>query len=320
MIRIKNSTRLRITLTAALAIISVGLLTACGSSSQKSGETAGSQAENISAQPEIPETGAADEVEEEETDDFFSIMQKFSAGEIDAVPFDELTDIQDEYGVVFLAEETESGLTLYGYVEPESQYTGVYVVNTSNTVNAFPDLVYTTDALIPPTLQWDAQEKILGITSYESSDADGQTHSFKQMDSGLLVSLDEEPEEEETTEEEVVIQSDITTEEAAEGVAAFLELVKAGDKEAIAGMISYPSQLTVPSGEYTVNSPEEFLPYYEELFTGEFTDQLLAEEPDAFLHNGLISFGAGEIWFIASGEDNSLRITAINGMNESSLR
>lgn len=325
MIKNKRSIRRHIVLNAALAVTSVSLLTACGSSSGKAGETTEVQKEStVSANQDTPENSAANDAPEEETDDFFSIMQKFSAGEIEAVPFDDLKTLEGQYGVAALAEEAESGLKLYGYIEPENQYTGVYVVNESNTVNAFPDLIYTTDALVPPTLQWDSQEKILQITSYKTeggTGSDSEIYSFRQLDNGLLVSLDEEPEEEEeTTEEASYLQSDITLEEAAEGVTAFLDLLNANDKEAVAGMLSYPSTLTVPSGEYVINSPEEFLPHYDEFFTEEFKNQFSGTEPDVFLHNGLISFAEGQIWFVSSGEDHSLKVTAINGIGDSSFR
>jgi len=316
MIKREKSIRRRLLLTSALALISITILTSCTSSSMDQDPTDGPI-----GTPPFETHAAVDmkETEAEAPDSFFSIMQKFSAGEIEAVSLDQFNTLEGKYGIVFLAEESESGLKLYGYVSPTEQpYTGAYAITAGNNINAFPDLIYTDDSLTPPTLQWEAQEKKLTISSVADEEASG-AHHFKLLDNGLLVSLDDEPEEE-STEAETSLAADLTQEQANAGVAAFLELLKAGDKEAIAEMILFPATVTVPSGAHDVNNAEEFLPYYDELFTEEFADRLLKADHEAFVHNGMVSFDAGQIWFIGDSESGSLEITAINGDNESSLR
>ena len=126
----------------------------------------------------------------EEAGDFFTIMQKFSAGEIEAVPFEKLSGNDGQYGVVSLAEDPESGLNLFGYMAPGNRYEGIYLMDKDSRVNAFPTAVYATDALICPTISWDKETSTLTVTVW-SSEAESQDFSFQQKESGLFVSLDE---------------------------------------------------------------------------------------------------------------------------------
>jgi len=325
MMKTNTPLRLRIFTKAAILFLSMSILTACGGSKKSPDSSDGPMGEPSAAtqmsdaKPDPSDAAAAES--EEASNDFFSIMQKFSAGEIEAIPFDDLKTIQDQYGVVTLAEDSESGIELYGYVEPEHLYTGVYAATAAGTVNAFPDLVYTKDTLIPPAMQWNSQEKTLEISVYaKEGDEAPEIHRFSQLDNGLLVSLDEEPEEESTEAAENLPLAEVTEEEAAAGVASFMELLKAGDKKTIAEMVRFPSTVTVPSGEHEVNSAEEFLPYYDELFTEEFIKAVLDADQEVFVHDGLISFGEGQIWFFAPSADVPLQIIAVNGPDGSSLR
>lgn len=197
------------------AALTAALLTGCGSSSGNAKESTGSQAEAEMPRPESaggqaeaeaprpestggqaeaemthPESAAETEPEE----DFFSTMSKFSAGEIEAIPFEEIEENQGEYGVTALAEDAESGLRLYGYLDPENDYEGIYIIDDKNIVNAFPSIVYLTEAGIPPVMEWDDGEKLLKITVYtmDGGTQAEEVHTFKRQDSGLFVSLDEE--------------------------------------------------------------------------------------------------------------------------------
>lgn len=184
----------RMTVNLAAAVLAAGLFTACGLAAKEAKETAESRTE-VQAEENGGKTEHPAETEAEE--DFFSIMQKFSSGEIEAVPFEKLAENADPYGVVLLAEE-ESGLRLYGYLEPEALYEGVYIIDENNVVNAFPSIVYLTEAGQPPVMQWNGEEKLLEITVF-TGDKSGSTeavYTFKRQDSGLLVSMDEEGDEE----------------------------------------------------------------------------------------------------------------------------
>ena len=114
-----------------LAVLAAAVLTACGSSGtggQNGTETASesletsapeSAAETENDAPGPRETPSPEEIasmKAEEAGDFFTIMQKFSAGEIEAVPFEKFSENDGQYGVVSLAEDPESGLKLFGYM------------------------------------------------------------------------------------------------------------------------------------------------------------------------------------------------------------
>ncbi|MFR8166740.1 MAG: hypothetical protein ACLU8D_12885 [Enterocloster sp.] len=148
------------------------MLTACGSSGtggQNGTETASesletsapeSAAETENDAPGPRETPSPEEIasmKAEEAGDFFTIMQKFSAGEIEAVPFEKLSENDGQYGVVSLAKDPESGLKLFGYMAPGNRYEGIYLMDKDSRVNAFPTAVYATDALICPTISWDKE-------------------------------------------------------------------------------------------------------------------------------------------------------------------
>lgn len=188
-----------------LAVLAAAVLTACGSSGtggQNGTETASesletsapeSAAETENDAPGPRETPSPEEIasmKAEEAGDFFTIMQKFSAGEIEAVPFEKLSENDGQYGVVSLAEDPESGLKLFGYMAPGNRYEGIYLMDKDSRVNAFPTAVYATDALICPTISWDKETSTLTVTVW-SSEAESQDFSFQQKESGLFVSLDE---------------------------------------------------------------------------------------------------------------------------------
>lgn len=194
-----------ILLSFAAVLLTAALLAGCSSSSGNAKESTGSQTEvqeeakeqtGTSSPPGETHPESAAELEAEE--DFFSTMSKFSTGEIEAIPFEEIEENQGEYGVAALAEEAESGLRLYGYLDPENHYEGIYIIDEKNIVNAFPSIIYLTEAGILPVMEWDDGEKLLKLVVYTM---DGGTqaeeiHTFKRQDSGLLVSMDEESEDE----------------------------------------------------------------------------------------------------------------------------
>ena len=152
-----------------LAVLAAAVLTACGSSGTggQNGTEAASEAletsapesaaEAESSAPGPRETPSPEEIasmKAEEAGDFFTIMQKFSAGEIEAVPFEKLSGNDGQYGVVSLAEDPESGLKLFGYMAPGNRYEGIYLMDKDSRVNAFPTAVYATEASFWPSISW----------------------------------------------------------------------------------------------------------------------------------------------------------------------
>ena len=88
------------------------------------------------------------------------------------------------------------------------------------------------------------------------------------------------------------------------------ERIEAGEREEIAELIAYPVKVTAPGGEWTVNTPEEFLEHYDET-VGESARSLAADlswDPQPFAGGkGLAAAADGAVWF-GLVEDGVLRI------------
>lgn len=109
------------------------------------------------------------------------------------------------------------------------------------------------------------------------------------------------------------MQSGMSKEEAAAFVSTFLEAVKADNREAVAGMIRYPRQVKTPAGEAQVAGAEEFLAYYDDIFTQDFRKKL-EETPatDLFCKDGLIGLGDGSVWFYPATVEDDMSVTSVN--------
>lgn len=109
------------------------------------------------------------------------------------------------------------------------------------------------------------------------------------------------------------LQSGMSREEAAVYVKTFVSAVVSGDRESAAAMISYPRNVKTPAWEGAVNSPEEFLTYYDDIFTTEFKERLEnAALDDLFCQDGMISFGEGSLWFYPATETADMSVCTVN--------
>lgn len=116
-------------------------------------------------------------------------------------------------------------------------------------------------------------------------------------------------------------QSGMKKEEAAAFVKTFADAVASGERESAAAMISYPRKVKTPAWEGTVSSPEEFLTYYDDIFTADFRNQLEnASLDDLFCRNGLISFGDGSLWFYPATETEDMSVCTVNAANDRYVR
>lgn len=83
----------------------------------------------------------------------------------------------------------------------------------------------------------------------------------------------------------------------------FLNAVAAGDREFIAGMIEYPIQVSVSGSSVNIKNQDEFLFYYEKIFTDDYKAQLAKLRPKhMFAKWSGIMMGQGEVWFNAYGK------------------
>ena len=88
----------------------------------------------------------------------------------------------------------------------------------------------------------------------------------------------------------------------------FLNAVASNNKEFVAGMIEYPIYATVGGTQTEIKNQDEFIAYYENIFTNEFKAKLAKTRPKhMFAKWSGIMLGQGEIWFNAHG-----KVIAIN--------
>ena len=117
------------------------------------------------------------------------------------------------------------------------------------------------------------------------------------------------------------LQSGMKQEEAAAFVKTFVNAVISGNRESAAAMISYPRSVKTPAWEGTVNSPEEFMAYYDEIFTADFRKSLEnASLDDLFCSDGMISFGEGSLWFYPATESEDMSVCTVNAAEDRYVR
>ena len=96
----------------------------------------------------------------------------------------------------------------------------------------------------------------------------------------------------------------------------FVGHVKAGEKAEASRMIAFPRKVILPDQEVTVESPEAFLTYYDEIFTEDFKERLsqFMDEDSIWWNYRGVAVGNGEIWLNES--DGVLWIVTLNSAEE----
>ena len=106
----------------------------------------------------------------------------------------------------------------------------------------------------------------------------------------------------------------LSLDEGREFLLHLADLIDRGEREEIAGLLTYPAQVKAPGGEWTANTPEEFLACYDETFgTGGSTlaaDLRADPEPVLDGSGGLASAADGAVWF-GRGEDGNLKVLTL---------
>nr|WP_326127345.1 hypothetical protein [uncultured Oscillibacter sp.] len=133
-----------------------------------------------------------------------------------------------------------------------------------------------------------------------------------------LEELQGQPIPEEPEEDSLYESTGIRTEAARDFVLLLAERIQDGKKREVADLLVYPAQVEVAAGTFTVNSAEEFLPYYDEVIgqnrlglTSAMTWEPAPGEPQLFRDgSGLVSAADGAVWF-GLVEESVLRIFTI---------
>lgn len=120
------------------------------------------------------------------------------------------------------------------------------------------------------------------------------------------------------SEDPLYVRTGIQTDVAREFVLMLAERIEDGRREEVADLLVYPAQVEVAAGTFTVNSPEEFLPYYDEVIgqnrlglSTAMTWEPTPAEPQIFSDgNGLVSVADGALWF-GLVEESVIRVFTI---------
>lgn len=77
------------------------------------------------------------------------------------------------------------------------------------------------------------------------------------------------------------------------------EFVEQGNKAQISKMVSYPLLISTDAGKRKIRSEKEFMAEYGQIFTEQFKNLLLKQQPECVSRVGAQGFtiGRGEIWF-----------------------
>lgn len=100
------------------------------------------------------------------------------------------------------------------------------------------------------------------------------------------------------------------------------ELIADGDREAVAELFAYPRAVYTGDGAFTVNTPEELLPYYDEAI-GDHAGDLIPklDYTTLFTRNGLVGVGDGAAWFglVEDGEIRLFSLWSAQGLGVGSI-
>lgn len=134
------------------------------------------------------------------------------------------------------------------------------------------------------------------------------------------------------TAEEFFRIAGITELEAQKFFAKFSACVESRDRQAVAEMLHYPAAvtrwITTAAGTYlvenAVESAEEFLPYYDDIFTDSlWWDSIMAnqydkERADLIPDNGMVGAAGGAFWFMATPD--GIRVVTVQNGEGCSIR
>lgn len=138
---------------------------------------------------------------------------------------------------------------------------------------------------------------------------DRQMEELQNQPAGTLPSESEDP---------LYVRTGIQSDVAKDFVLLLAERIEDGKKQEVAEQLVYPAQVEVSAGTFTVNSPEEFLPYYDEVIGQNRLglSSAMTWEPDPVEFqifsdgSGLASVADGAVWF-GLVEESVIRVFTI---------
>ena len=104
----------------------------------------------------------------------------------------------------------------------------------------------------------------------------------------------------------------------------FIRAVEEDRREDVATMIAWPRTVFTQEGSVLVENWEDFLPYYDDVFTEDLLEaihenQYDHERADLICHDGMIGGAGGDIWF-ALLEDDRMAVLTVQNPEGNSIR
>lgn len=104
----------------------------------------------------------------------------------------------------------------------------------------------------------------------------------------------------------------------------FIRAIEEDRREDTAAMIAWPRTVFTQEGSFLVENAEDFLPFYDDIFTGALLEDIQKnqydrEQADLIAHDGMIGGAGGDIWF-ALLEDGGLAVLTVQSPEGNSLR
>lgn len=94
---------------------------------------------------------------------------------------------------------------------------------------------------------------------------------------------------------------------------ALQDAVAAGEREAVAGMVDYPLTTQIDGDRVAVDDEAAFLTHYDAIMTPKITDAIAAQTYATLFANAQgVMIGDGEVWFAGVGDDEMVKVIAIN--------
>jgi hypothetical protein len=139
----------------------------------------------------------------------------------------------------------------------------------------------------------------------------------------VIVDVEPEPGEIPPEEDLFLLRTGVREAAAQKFYTAFMDLVENEEQEQVLELILYPVEVTVAEGIFTAESPEDLLPYYDEIFTeglleADMVNRYTKEWADLITNDGLIGAAGGAIWMAPLGD--GIRIFTVQNSEGWSIR
>ncbi|MBT9775022.1 hypothetical protein GPL15_00675 [Clostridium sp. MCC353] len=169
-----------------------------------------------------------------------------------------------------------------------------------------------------------AQEETSGVTQDAAGvetkgRAEAGTEASDQAGTGTAETTGNGAAQIEQEDDPMYAVSGIGKKEADSFIQTLVSRLEAGEKAEAAKMIYYPRKVTVPDGDLIVDNAEEFMDYYDDIFTEDFIEKLKEDSKKELNYNYQgVWIGDGELWVMSV--DDKLYVNSIFNADDRSVK